>query len=287
MLSCHQIDDIIKMKRNKMKKIVALVSVLFSIVVPVQSQAAVGERIVIIDSYFDKTKISGSVEFVCLASDSCANQATPKPGLGTDPTNHGTLMANIARQQNPKATLVLIQTEEVSINAKTKVTSISTLDGSDFIKALSWINSNKIGVSAVSFSYNLTNSNAKIGDCKISAQGGSVVEMDSSIRSFVLSLKTSGIPVFAASGNDNKKPLQYPACIPDVISVGSTASPSYYSEGSDVIATLITPDRVSYMSSVAPWFGSVVFSTSSATVSVASNWKLISEGSTKVNILSN
>jgi hypothetical protein len=270
------------MKRNKMKKIVALVAVLFSVVVPVQSQAAVGERIVIIDSYFDKSKVTGSVEFVCLASDKCVNTPTQKPGLGTEAVNHGTVMANIARQQNLTATLVLIQTEEVSLKG-----AITTLDGSDFIKALNWVNSNKSSVSAVSFSYNLTNSNAKIGECRISAQGGAVGAMDSSIKSLVASLKSAGIPVLAAAGNFNNKPLQYPACLADVVSVGSTGSATYHQKGVKILASIINPDKTASMKSVSPWLGSVQFTTSAATVAVASNWKSIPAGSINVNILSN
>ena len=270
-----------------MKKIVALVAVLFSVVVPVQSQAAPGERIVIIDSYFDKTKISGKVEFVCLASDKCVNVAKVKPGLGTDAANHGTLMANIASQQNPTATLVLIQTEEVSINKKTGASSISTLDGSDFIKALAWVEANKSSVTAVSFSYNLTNSNAKIGECKISAQGGAVAVMDRSIRSLVANLKANNIPVLASAGNNKAKPLQYPACVPDVVSVGSDADVAYVQTGVDIVGSISNTSNTNYSTTVSPWFGSVVFSTSAATIAVASNWKTIAPLSTKVTVLSN
>lgn len=282
MLSCRKTDDFINIKRNKMKKIVALISVLFSVVIPVQSHAAVGERIVIIDSYFDVSKISGSVEFVCLASDKCVNKATPKPNMGTDAANHGTIMANIAREQNTTATLVLVQTEEVSAKG-----SITTLDGSDFIKALTWVNTNQSAISAVSFSYNLTNSNAKVGECRISAAGGSVAVMDVSIKSLVSSLKASGIPVIAAAGNDNKKPLQYPACLPDVISVGSTGQDSYHQQGAKIIATLVNKDKTPTMKSVAPWFGSIPFTTSAATVAVAANWKNIVPSQKAVTVLSN
>jgi hypothetical protein len=270
-----------------MKKIVALVAVLFSVVVPVQSQAAVGERIVIVDSYFDASKISGSVEFVCLASDKCVNKAILKPGLGTDPSNHGTIMASIAREQNPTATLVLVQTEEVTINKRTGATSVSTLDGSDFIKALTWTNANKSNVSAVSFSYNLTNSNAKPGECKISSQGGSVAVMDSSIRSLVSTLKSSNVPVYAAAGNDSTKALQYPACVPDVISVGSLSGAKYHSALADVSGILVNTSKTSNMKTVAPWFGSVEFTTSAATVAIASNKNSIDPSAKVVQVLSN
>jgi len=265
-----------------MKKIVALVAVLFSVVAPVQSQAAVGERIVIIDSYFDVSKISGSVEFVCLANDKCVNKATPKPGMGTDSVNHGTVMANIAREQNTSATLVLIQTEEVSAKG-----AITTLDGSDFVKALTWTNSNAYNVSAVSFSYNLTNSNAKVGECRISAAGGSVAVMDASIKSLVSSLKALNIPVLAAAGNDNKKPLQYPACLSDVISIGSTGQAVYHQQTAKIVATLSNKDKTSTMKAVSPWFGSVQFTTSAATAAVAANWKSILPSTKMVTVLSN
>ena len=285
MPTCRQIDDIVEMKRNKMKKIVALVAVLFSIISPVQANAEPGERVVIIDSYFDKTKIGGSVEFVCLAADKCVNIATPKPGLGTDPANHGTIMANIARQQNPTATLVLIQTEEVVVNKKTNISSITTLDGSDFIKALTWVNSNKASVSAVSFSYNLTNANAKAGECRIPAQGGNVSVMDSSIRSLVSSLKSSNIFVFAAAGNDNRRPLQYPACIQDVVSVGSNADTMYHQSNVDVLGSILNVDKVNYSKTISPWFGSVTYTTSAATVAVASTYKVNGLSAKVVSVL--
>ena len=267
-----------------MKKIVALVAVLFSVVVPVQSQAAVGERIVIIDSYFDKSKITGPVEFVCLAKDKCVNVASPKPGMGTDPVNHGTVMANIARQQNSTATLVLIQTEEVSGGLINKV----GLTGQDFLNALIWVSSNKSNISAVSFSYNLTG-NAKMGECKLSTNGGIAVKaVDNNIKLAVYSLKSTDIPVLAAAGNFNNKPLQYPACLPDVISVGSTGQPTYHQKNVKVLATIINSvDNTSSMRTVSPWLGTVEFNTSAATVAVASNWKSIPAQNDKVNILYN
>lgn len=268
-----------------MKKIVALVAVLFSVVVPVQANAVAGERLVIIDSYFDKTKISGPVEFVCLAIDKCVNTPTPKPGDGLSPVNHGTIMANVARQQNPSATLVLIQTEEVTKGV------VSTLDGSDFLNAITWVSNNKTNVSAVSFSYNLTGNATATNTCALSAQGAIAVKpTDQNIRTIVASLKSSNILVFAAAGNSKAKALQYPACIDDVVSVGSYiyGTQSYlYGGVPDIVATLITPDKTSMMKTVSPWFGSVEFSTSAATAAVASNAKTIIPSAKTVTVLSN
>lgn len=262
-----------------MKKNVALLVVLFSVIAPVQSQATVGERIVIIDSYFDQSKITGSIEFVCLATDKCANKPTPKPGMGTDPANHGTLMAEIARKQNLTATLVLVQTEEV-VKKSTGSMDVTTLDPSDFIRALTWVNLNKLNVSAVSFSYNLTPASSKMGDCKPATVSGVAVSVtDGSIKTLVASLKTVGIPVIASAGNDITKPLQYPACIPDVISVGSLASPQYYGLQADVAGNLVNTQKNYLQSS---WFGAVSFTTSAATAAYAANYKTISVNSNRI-----
>ena len=54
-----------------MKKIVALVAVLFSAVMPVQSQATEKKSLVIIDSYFDSRVVSGNVTCVTPQGTAC------------------------------------------------------------------------------------------------------------------------------------------------------------------------------------------------------------------------
>ena len=245
-----------------MKKIVALVAVLFSVVVPVQSQAAVGERIVIIDDYFNRSLISGSVEFVCVASDRCVNNA---------PTSHGTQMALIARQQNPDATLVLIQGAVVS-----KTGSIGSVNLNNLVDSLNWITANSSNVSAVSFSrfVNYSGSNIKYkGKCFPTATAPYTPETGyAAVNSQVVSLNSKNIPVIAASGNHNNN-IDFPACIPNVISVGAIGmglGNGYHGEGSAFPADTILSSAT------------VRNSTSSATVTIAARYKSLNLTTSKV-----
>jgi hypothetical protein len=243
-----------------MKKIVALIAVLFSVVVPVQSQAAPGEKIVIIDSYFDASAIPGSVEFVCVASDRCIN----KTGSNRD---HGTQMALVARQQNPTATLVLIQSATVS---KKGVSSEVNLLG--LIAALDFVNANSSSVSAVSFSRYINNSSKKYaGQCFPQAVAPYTPETGfSKVKASVVSLNSKGIQVYAAAGNNKTKPVDFPACVSEVVSVGSYLYGKSYSNGVvDVLGTLSTPDKLSTITGLIPGV-SIEFSTSVATAAVAS-----------------
>lgn len=260
-----------------MKKLIALIAVLFSVVVPVQSQAAVGEKIVIVDSYFDESKISGSVEFICRAADKCVNKSTSN--------THGTTMAIIARQQNKNATIVLIQ--EGSVSKSGSVSEVSLLG---LIDALSFVNSNSETVSAVSFSryVNYSGSNAKyVGKCFPAAVAPYTPESGfAAVKSLVVSLNSKNIPVYAAAGNDNRnsKPVDFPACIQEVVSVGSTGQ-TYFQQDSnvlDVVATIVQSNKLNYININNV---SVEFSTSFATAAIAAKYSNTAIVSKKVDVL--
>lgn len=223
-----------------MKKIFAA---LFAVFVSLTATIAVApaqaneKSVVIIDSYFDKSRLNGSYELVCLATDGCVNVAT-RQSLITNPAEHGTFMANLAFAQNPEAKLILIQTENV-VNGR-----VGLLGGRDFLNALTWVSKNESRVLSVSFSYALSGNVTASDPCKLStADGTNVRVVDPAIRSTIASLKQSGVPVFSAAGNDSRKPVVYPACIPDVVSVGVKANgvniSRYHSDAADVVANLI------------------------------------------------
>ncbi len=239
-----------------MKKIVALVAILFSVVVPVQSQAAVGERIVIIDDYFNRSLISGSVEFVCVASDRCVNNA---------PTSHGTQMALIARQQNPDATIVLVQAAAVS-----KTGSIGSVNLNNLVDSLKWVSANTSNVSAVSFSRFMNHASKA---CMPPATAPYTPETGyAAVNSQVISLNSKNIPVVAASGNHNRA-IDFPACIPNVISVGASGmglGTGYHAALPAPIADIVVDSPNSKQS------------TSTATVIVAARSKSINLTTTKV-----
>jgi hypothetical protein len=232
------------------------------------------KALVIVDAYFDSSKISGEVVDVCIAVSGCDLTPTPVAGV-TSAYNHGTAMAELARKANPDVKLYLVRSASTIKNTRTGVVSLKLVSGNDFLNALRFVQSKKDEVGAVSFSYSMNGNMTKAGECRLSTYGSvNVSVVDPQIRSTVAELKSAGIPVFAATGNDgNRKPVAYPACIPDVMSVASGGgnaflSSSNYDENTDFVGAL--PTRTSsYLSSI---FNTIPNATSSATVGVASLW---------------
>lgn len=263
MLSCHQIDDIVKMKRNNMKKIVALVAVLFSVVVPVQANGAEAKSLVIIDSYFD-SRVSGAT-IVCVALDTCKNKPSTIPVSLSDNINHGDAMADVAKKQNPAIGLILLR----SANASTSIAQ--DMNGADLIRALTWVNANSSNVSAVSFSRSISN-NSKLGDCKMPTTGligTSFTTPDSAsaeIVRLITELNAKGIPFFASTGNTSNKYVVFPGCLPITNSVTTLTQLS----DSNTDYSGIIPNGVSnYVGVIFPL---IPQTSSSATVAVAATW---------------
>jgi hypothetical protein len=258
MLSCHQIDDIVKTKRNKMKKIVALVAVLFSVVVPVQSQAADSKSLVIIDSYFQSTIAQNPIT----PSGTACPQV--KPVIGATPSsnyNHGTGMYAVAKLQNP----------DIKIIPVCAASSVNDVTPAMFISALSWANNNSAQISAVSFSRYF---NHATKPCMPTASSPWTPDTaDKEIRRLIVSLKSKGIPVFASSGNSNNKAVTYPGCIAEISAVAHVnelGSPLAWSDANTDYFVKVSDDGAN--SNYSTVFGLVGHSSSSATVSAAAMW---------------
>jgi hypothetical protein len=231
------------------------------------------KALVIIDSYFDSSKISGDVVDVCVARVGCELTPTPVAGVSSA-YNHGTAMAYLARKANPDVKLYLVRASSSFKNARTGVVTMSVINGNDLLNALKWVEQNVEDVSAVSFSYRIS-SNLRPGDCKLSTVGAvNVRVVDPQIRSSIANLKDSGVPFFASTGNDrNTKPVDYPACITDTMSVAagvgnSILALSNHDSNTDYVGAL-PANTFNYTSSV---FKLIPQTTSSATVSVAALW---------------
>jgi hypothetical protein len=232
------------------------------------------KALVIVDAYFDSSKISGDVVDICIARVGC--ELTPNPIAGNSSSfNHGTVMAYLARKANPDIKLYLVRAASTFKNPTTGVVTMHVVNGNDFLNALRFVKSKQDEVGAVSFSYSMNGNMTSPGDCRLSTSGSvNVSVVDPQIRSVVAELKDSGVPVFASTGNDgNRKPVSYPACIPDVMSVASGSgdkflSSSNYDENTDYVGAL-PAGTLTYTSTV---FGLISHATSSATVSVASMW---------------
>lgn len=231
--------------------------------------SADSKSLVIIDSYFNLSKLPASVKQICVVADGCVNTATASKSI-SDASNHGTAMAEIALKQNPSLNLTVIRASQVS-----KFGTVSGVNGNTILSALKWVEANKDSVGAVAFSYSLSGNMTKIGDCQLSATGlTNVAVVDPQIRASIALLKANGIPFFAATGNNGaSKPVSYPACIVDTVSVGSGVGGAYIPSSSrdintDVIGSL--PANVfSYKSNI---FGLVPQTTSSANVAVATKY---------------
>ena len=177
------------------------------------ASAAEPVAIAIIDVNFDEKLIEGSVTEVCIAAPSvCASTALPRKVSEFQIYNHGTIMADIVRANNPTAHLILIEAG----SSKTGV-----ITGINLQNALNWVEANAqaYGIRSVSFSYNSGN-----GDkCRPSSPGVKVDETHNNIVTAVANLKNMGVRFYAAAGNHGSgNKVDYPACIEDVISVGST-----------------------------------------------------------------
>jgi hypothetical protein len=232
------------------------------------------KALVIVDAYFDSSKISGEVVNVCIAKTGC--ELTPSPIAGTSSAfNHGTAMAELARKANPDVKIYLVRAASSVRNARTGAVTMQVVNGNDFLNALKFVQANKEEVGAVSFSYSMNGNMTSPGECRLSTSGSVNVSLvDPQIRSAVSDLKASGIPVFAATGNDgNRKPVSYPACITEVNSVASgfgdrILSSSNHDSNTDYVGAL-PANTLSYTSTL---FGTISHATSSATASVAAMW---------------
>jgi len=279
----------------KLKKITALLFAALLAFVPMSAQATAEEQtedlvieqieeqleeqiqekaLVIVDAYFDSSKISGNVVDICIARVGCELTPTPIAGVSSA-YNHGTAMADLARKANPDVTLYLVRAASSFKNPRTGQVTMNGVNGNDFLNALRLVESRQDEIAAISFSYSMNGNMTRPGDCRLSTSGlVNVSVVDPQIRSTISQLKNSGIPVFAATGNDrNRKPVAYPACISDVMSVASGIGDSFLSTSNhdantDYVGAL-PANTFSYTSTI---FRNIPHATSSATASVASMW---------------
>jgi len=258
MSTCRQIDDIVKMKRNKMKKIVALTAVLFSIVVPVQAHGEETKSLVIIDSYFQSNIAPNPIT----PTGTACPQTKPVVGAtASSPYNHGTAMYAVAKLQNSNINIIPI----CAANSTADVTPAM------FINALLWVNNNSANISAVSFSRYFNHATKPC--MPIASAPWTPDTADQEIRRLIISLKSKGIYVFASSGNLNNKAVTYPGCIADTMSVAHAnekGQPLAWSDQNTKFFVRVSDDGAN--SNYSTVFGLVGHSSSSATAAAAAMW---------------
>lgn len=241
-----------------MKKVVALVAVLFSVVVPVQSQAADSKALVVIDSYFDSRVASPNVSCIVLATKApCTDIVKVYPASLSDNINHGNAMVEVAKKQNSGINVIAL---------RSGASPSSAVNGGNFIEALRWVDSNSSKVSAVSFSRDINGTKPCSVNSANTQTFGGVAGADKEIRRLISVLKSKNIPVFVSTGNAPKKVVDYPACITDTMSVTSPGNVS------DATTDFDIDNQSGWWSFTSPVFNLIPLTTSSATAAVAGQW---------------
>jgi hypothetical protein len=243
----------------KMKKLIALVAVLFSVVVPVQSQAAESKALVIIDSYFD-TRVTPDA--ITPQGTPCKVSAPVKNASSSDPYNHGNSMYAVAKLQDPSLKIIAV----CGASATTEMTPAM------FITAMNWVKANSSKIAAVSFSRYFNHASKP---CMPTASAPWTPETaDKEIRNTIASLKSQGILVFASSGNAKNAAVTYPGCIADITAVAHAddkGNPLAWSDANTDYFVKLTDDGSKWAYST-QLFGLVAHSSSSATAAVAAMW---------------
>ena len=243
-----------------MKKIVALVSVLFSVVVPVQAQAN-NKALVIIDSYFQSSVASNPINSTGAP---CAQSKPVKNATASSPYNHGTAMYAVAKLQNPNLSIIPICASSAQ----------SDVFPDQLISSLKWVTANESKVAAVSVS--LTFNKTRLECMPANPVKKLESAKDAEIRALVKSLLDAGIPVFASAGNDTNKSFSYPGCIADTYSVVHASGKAKAAKvnwsnttNTDYLVALSADDsKLNYNTSL----GLVAETSSSSTAAAAAMW---------------
>ena len=204
-----------------MKKLIALLVISLAALVITPASANTPKTLVIIDSgvntELDWVKNS-LVEEVCIIEyGTCPNGEKFMTGPGAAHVryqdvkhramHHGSQMYSVAVQVDPNVRIVFIRI--VGMSAKGFANSYTMRSVQ---QAMEWVDANaaRLNVGAVSLS--IGRSYKEVG-CPI----------ESNFQEVVQKLSSAGIAVIASAGNGgNKLKVDYPACTPEVISVGAT-----------------------------------------------------------------
>jgi hypothetical protein len=190
--------------------------------------------------------------------------------------NHGTQMASVAVAVNPGVKIAAVRVVGMSDKG-----FANTYRTNSLAPALDWViaNAARLNVGAVSISLGRSYSEAT---CPVEAP----------LQSQIIALKQNNIGVFIAAGNGSKPTkVDYPACIPEAITVGSTDTrytlrtitgwiyPIMPNSNGGADLDLYALGR--YNTTMLNGANTLVLGTSAATAAVASKWtQFLSEGGT-------
>jgi hypothetical protein len=266
------------------KSVIVLLALAFSSSFFVPAQATEKPSVVVIDSGFDSDLFSPIKEVCILTTAMCNNGKSFDESFGSSDTSialrsswksewdHGTKMADIVRQINPNANIILIR------NAIVLPSGAINVGGTrEFELSLQWVkdNAKKYNISAVSFS---RGSNAWVRTGK-----GCPIEVG--IQSKIADLQSLGIAtVIAAGNNGDKVNVSYPGCIPEAVTISGIYSQNYtpkiwssYRETRGTNSGILTDFFA--MGNFNTIAGPVAESTSSSAAAFAGYWSKVWNGS--------
>lgn len=183
--------------------------------------------VVVIDSGFDSNLFNPIKEVCILITKNCNNGTAFDDASGSSDTPvtiksnwlgewaHGNKMADIVRQINPNANLILIRNAIVLPSG-----AINVGGTKEFELSLKWVrdNAKKYNISAVSFS---RGSNAWV-------KTGKGCPIETGIQNEIVSLQNLGVAtVIAAGNNGDKVNVSYPGCIPEAVTISGIYSQNY------------------------------------------------------------
>ena len=208
-----------------MKKVAVGIIAVLSLVLLQPVHAEPSKSIVIIDTAIDssipelKAKL---VQEVCiLGSMVCPNGQKFQEGVGaaTLPSlqarkggfEHGTAMALIANQVNPDANIIFIRIAGVLKNGR-----MDTYNINEVTKAITWVVANKEKYNIVSVSASMGNHNLNPGPKYCPIRSTHSVLIGDMNKLIALNVAT----MFAAGNGRDYKRIDFPACIPEAVSIG-------------------------------------------------------------------
>jgi hypothetical protein len=266
---------------KKLLVIASAVSLLFQVTPAVAEEQK--PTVVVIDSGFDSNLFTPIKEVCILVVKQCNNGKAFDDSFGASDTTlairsnwlsewaHGTKMADVVRQINPNANLILIRNAIVLPSGAINIGGVR-----EFELSLKWVreNATKYNISAVSFS---RGSNAWV-------KAGKGCPIDAGIQSEIVALQSLGVATVIAAGNNaDKVNVSYPGCIPEAVTISGIYSQNYtpkiwssYRQTFGTNSGALT-DFFAYgnFKTVA---GPVAESTSSSAAAFAGYWSKVSNG---------
>ena len=205
-----------------MKKISLLVVMILFVTPVEQTRAEEIKTMVIIDDYLniDNLLIKNKVvqELCILETPKCKNGERFEIGIGSanrshnaKKISHGTQMLQVANKINPNINFIFISTFEINDRGEDLGIAQSSIS-----KALEWVYQNKeaYNIVVVSGSFGLHDPDPKAGHCVSGPE----------LPLAIANLKSIGVASVFSSGNDGDyKKINFPACLPDAIAIGSTS----------------------------------------------------------------